>query len=55
MSLCNICDRKETRNRVLSMVTNICAECTEKIKNNEESISKELDVNVMPPTEYFKI
>ena len=57
MSVCNICNRKETRNRELITDTNICTECMEKIKyhnyeikypnyeilhKKDESISKEL-------------
>ena len=59
MSICNICERKETRNRELLMGTNICTECTEKIKNHnyeiidnkDESISKELCDIVTPQSE----
>ena len=45
MAVCIICGRKETRGRVLSIATKICAECTNNIKENNYILTCEDDLN----------
>ena len=43
MSVCNICNKKQTRSRSLNTATNICSVCIVNIKNNNYVINERDD------------